>query len=284
MDTKEIICGVGGFLGSNLRRKFEDEDKEVVILPVEKLLDPPAIHALFKASEPYNLYYLAAYGNLHGQNNIHEIYQASITKLLHVLKATEDTDCRAILTAGSTSEYGNKLAPMKEDQLLEPRTFYGAAKAAATHLAQAWAIQKKSPIVVFRPASITGLGEQSIHLIPTLIRSCMFGDEIPFVSDPVHDYINVRDVCSALGILAEAAANHSGEIFNVGNGIQHTNLEVREMIEEITGRKANITKSVKLNPQNISDVWIADSTKMRNLGWKPKITLYDSLKEMVRSI
>jgi nucleoside-diphosphate-sugar epimerase len=87
-----------------------------------------------------------------------------------------------------------------------------------------------------------------------------------------------------LGILAEAAANHSGEIFNVGNGIQHTNLEVREMIEEITGRKANITKSVKLNPQNISDVWIADSTKMRNLGWKPKITLYDSLKEMVRSI
>ena len=173
---------------------------------------------------------------------------------------------------------------MKEDQMLEPRTFYGAAKAAATHLAQAWAIQNKAPVVVFRPASITGLGEQSIHLIPTLIRSCLFGEEIPFVSDPVHDYVNVKDVASALGILAQVAEEHRGEIFNVGNGVQHTNLQVKEMVEEITGKKATITKSVKLNPQNISDVWIADSTKMRDLGWKPKLSLYDSLKEMVRAI
>lgn len=281
---REIVCGAGGFLGSNLRRHFEDQGKEVVILPIEKLLDPPAIHALFKANEPYNLYYLAAYGNLHGQNNIHEIYQASVTKLLNVLKATKDTDCKAIVTTGSTSEYGNKTEPMKEDQVLCPRTFYGAAKAAATHLSQAWAIQNDAPVVVFRPASITGVGEQSIHLIPTLIRSCLFGEAIPFVSDPVHDYVNVRDVCSAVGILGQVASEHKGEIFNVGNGVQHTNLQVKQMVEEITGKRATITKSIKLNPQNISDVWIADSTKMRALGWKPKVGLYDSLKEMVRAV
>jgi nucleoside-diphosphate-sugar epimerase len=280
----EIICGAGGFVGSNLRRKFEDEDKEVVILPVEKLLDPPAIHALLKAHEPYNLYYLAAYGNLHGQNNVAEIYQACVSKLLNVLTAAQDTDCRGFVTAGTTSEYGNKTEPMKEDQLLYPRTFYGAAKAAATHLAQAWAMQKQTPVVVFRPASITGVGEQSIHLIPTLIRSCLFKEEIPFVSDPVHDYINVKDVCNALGILAEAAMTHKGEVFNVGNGVQHTNQEVREMVEELTGKPATITKSIKLNPQNISDVWIADSTKTRSLGWTPKVTLYESLREMVRAI
>jgi nucleoside-diphosphate-sugar epimerase len=280
----EIICGSGGFLGSHLRLMFEDKGKEVAILPIEKLLDVPSMRQMFQDAGEYNLYYLAAYGNLHGQNNIPEIYNASINKLLNVITATRGTNCHSIITAGSTSEYGNKTEPMKEDQLLHPRTHYGAAKAAATHLAQAEAIQNNTPIIIFRPASITGVGEQSIHLIPTIIRSCLFGEPMPFVPDPVHDYINVNDVCSALETLSYVANGRKGEIFNIGSGVQYTNEEVKNMIESITHRKAKIITSVKLNPQNISDVWIADSAKMWELGWKPKTNLFNNLKDMVKAV
>ena len=281
---KEVVCGAGGFLGSNLRRYLESKGKEVVVLPTEMLLDPPQMQIFLKENEPYNLYYLAAYGNLHGQNDIDEIYRAIIIKFLNLLKATKDTQANSIITAGTTSEYGNKTVSMTEDLILEPETYYAAAKAGATHLAQVWAKRENAPVVVFRPASMTGVGEQEIHLIPTLIRSCMFGEVMPFVGEPMHDYINVLDVCSAIERLSEVARDRKGEIFNVGSGVQTSNLIIKEMIEHITGEKANINKAVKINPLNLSQVWVADSTKMRNLGWESAWTLNKTLREMVRAV
>lgn len=281
---KEIVCGAGGYLGSNLRRHLEAQGKETVVMPVEMLLDTPNMHIFLKNYEPYNLYYLAAYGNLHGQSDIQEMYRAMIIKLLNLLEATKDTNMHSFISAGSTSEYGNKTIPMTEDLMLDPETFYGAAKAGATHLVQVWAKRMNAPAVVFRPASITGVGEQPIHLIPTLIRSCMLGEVMPFVGEPMHDYIDVTDVAKALEILSEHANEYKGEIFNVGSGVQTSNLQIKEMIEHITSRKANINKAEKINPLNLSQVWIADSSKMKDLGWKPQKTLYQSLEEMVKAV
>jgi len=280
---KEIIAGAGGFLGSNLRRHFGNKGKEVVVLPSEMLLDIGGMHELLKVNEPYRFYYLAAYGNLRGQNDIQEIYRAIINKLLNVLQATEGTDCRSFITAGSTSEYGNKDVPMTEDMILEPDGFYGAAKAGATQLALVWAKKTDTPTIVFRPSSMTGVGEQPIHLIPTLIRSCLLKEPIPFVAEAYHDYINVLDVCSALEILADKAKEVSGQVFNVGIGSQVSNEEIKNMLESITGQKAVINKAVRYKAEYASEVWIADSTKMRNLGWKPNWTIMQTLKEMVRS-
>jgi len=282
--VKEIVCGAGGFLGTNLRQHLEAKGKEIIVMPVEMLLDIPQMHQLLKDNEPYNFYYLAAYGNLHGQDDIDETFRASVIKLLNVLQATKDTQCEAFITAGTTSEYGNKTVPMTEDLMLDPETFYGAAKAAGTHLAQVWAKRNGTPIVIFRPASITGVGEQPIHLIPTLIRSCLFQEVMPFVGEPMHDYVNVLDVCSALELLSEHAKEHRGEIFNVGTGTQTSNLLIKEMIEDITKKRANINLAAKINPLNLSQVWIADSTKLNTLGWKPKKTLYQTLKDMVRAV
>jgi len=276
---RQIICGAGGFLGTALRQQLKD----VTIIPVEMLMDINSMHELL-GTEPYYLYYLAAYGNLHGQSDIDEIFRASVIKLLNLLQATTDTQCMGFVTAGTTSEYGNKTVPMTEDLRLEPETFYGAAKASATHLAQVWAKRYDFPIVIFRPASITGVGEQDIHLIPTLIRSCMFGTAMPFVGEPMHDYVNVDDVASAIILLAEKAKEHKGEIFNVGTGVQTSNLQIKEMIEHISKKKANISSSAKINPLNLSQVWIADSSKMRALGWKPQHTLYKTLKVMIKAI
>jgi|GEM_PF-760937 len=282
MRETEIVCGAGGFLGRNLREHLESKEKEVKVLSVEMLLDIGGMREFLRDNEPYHFYYLAAYGNLHGQDDVQEIYRATILKLLNVLQATEGTDCRSFLTAGTTSEYGNKKEPMREDMLLEPEGFYAAAKVGATHLARVWAIQKKAPVVVFRPASITGPGEQPIHLIPTLIRSCMSGEPMPFVAEAFHDYINVWDVCSALEILSQVAKDRAGEIFNVGTGTQTSNDAVKEMVEAVTGHRAKIMQSVRYNARFASDVWIADSVKMRELGWKPKWTLQDTIREMVR--
>jgi nucleoside-diphosphate-sugar epimerase len=281
--VKEIIAGAGGFLGSNLREHLESKEREVKVLSVEMLMDVGGMRQFFKDNEPYHFYYLAAYGNLRGQDDVQEIYRAVVFKLLNTLQATEGTDCRGIVVAGTTSEYGNKTTVMVEDMVLEPTGFYGAAKAGATHLVQAWARQRNAPAVVFRPASITGVGEQSIHLIPTLIRSCMLGEAMPFTPEAYHDYINVKDVCTALELLADKAQTRRGEIFNVGTGIQTSNEAVKEMVEHLTKQKANILTATRFNAQYASEVWTVNSDKMRALGWKPQFTLLETIREMVRA-
>ena len=106
---------------------------------------------------------------------------------------------------------------------------------------------------------------------------------MPWVGGYYHDYISVLDVCSALEILSNNAIAHKGEIFNIGTGKQYTNDEVKEIVERITGKQINIDTSVKLNPQNVSQMWQTDSSKMQAFGWEAKIGLIKNLEDMVKS-
>jgi nucleoside-diphosphate-sugar epimerase len=232
----EVIVGSNGFVGTHLTRYLEEQGKTVVSLDWQLLTDPFAIRRFLQAHQPCRIYYLAAYGNLHGQNDVREIYNAIVLKLFNVLEASQEVDCQGIVTTGSTSEYGQVFEPMFEDDVLKPTSFYGAAKAAATHLAQVWSIRHNFPIVVYRPASITGVGDHYQHLIPTLIRSCMEQEPMSFIDEPTHDYIDVTDIVSAISILGERIDEVKGDIFNVGNSFECSNGSILEMIEEITGK------------------------------------------------
>lgn len=276
----EIICGAGGFLGRYLVNYLTTIGKQVTQLPRYHLYTVDSLHNYLKLLQPFRIYYLSAYGNLHGQDDINEMYNAIVKRFLVVLEATKDLDCQGIITTGSTSEYGFVTEPMREDMLIIPNSFYGAAKAAATHLAQAWAIQYNKPVIVYRPASIIGIGEHSIHLIPKIIRSCLKGEGIEFIGGPTHDYINAQDVVRAIVLLLERLNDTKG-IYNVGTGIQWSNQQVLEMIEDITGKKANIIGKKELRDFESSEMWVTNSSKLQALGWEPEISLYDSLKEMV---
>jgi nucleoside-diphosphate-sugar epimerase len=279
---KDIVFGANGFVGAYLVNFLKEQGREVIPLSWEILVNPLITQRYLKKYQPCRIYYLAAYGNLHNQIEIKEMYNAIIIKLLNLLEATENIDLRGFVTTGTTSEYGNKKEPMNEEMILKPNSFYGAAKAGATHLAQAWAFNKNKPIVIYRPASITGVNEHRIHLIPALIRSCLYQEPMHFIKEPTHDYISVKDVVRAISILGEQAQNYKGEIFNVGTGREWSNQQVREMIEDITGKKANITGSNNLWLYEKSEVWAVNSTKMNNLGWQPTITLWQILEEMVK--
>jgi len=277
----EIVFGAGGFVGEYLVNHLKEQGKNVVTLSWEILVNPLIAYEYLKSYQPCRIYYLAAYGNLHHQTEIKEIYSAIVMRLLNLLEATENMDLRGFVTAGTTSEYGNKKEMMDEEMMLKPNSFYGAAKAGATHLAQAWALNKNSPIVIFRPASITGVGEHRIHLIPTLIRSCLYEEPMHFIEEPTHDYISVKDVVNAIIILGEKASEHKGEIFNVGTGIERSNKEVKETIEDITGKKAYIIGSNNLWHYEKSEVWAVNSRKIIGLGWSVQHTFIGTLQEMV---
>lgn len=258
MKERSLITGSRGFLGEHLLARLAQQGQEVLRGDREGNC-PKGVDHIFD---------LASYGNLFHQKDIEAIYTANFFRLKNLLQNAEDYQAFIVISTSSVK--------------LPHLTFYAAAKLAGESLARAMALAYSQPIVVVRPFSITGVGEQEEHLIPKLIRSCLYGEQMPFVSEPVHDFIDVQDVAEALWILAKNARKHKGEIFEIGRGLQYTNEEVKNIVEEITGKKANVQLVKSIRPYDTSS-WMADPTKIKSLGWRPQKSINQTIEEMVEN-
>lgn len=252
-----VIDGSRGFIGEHLVARLGEGNVTRV---------PRGDIHVVESGDHY--FQLAAYGNLAHQEDAPEIYNANVTRLVRLLEANQTIDYKSFIVMSSLAVK------------LDANTHYINSKRAAEGVAKLYAVDK--PVVIVRPASITGVGEQKEHLIPRLIDSCVNGTEMPFVPDPVHDYLDVEDFVDALMRVASVAQTHKGEIFPIGSGIPYSNDAVRLFVEAATGRKANIRPVESMRSYDTKH-WKADTLKMQELGWEPTKTLRESIGEMVEN-
>lgn len=251
------VTGGSGFVGKHLTERLD----EFVAIPHQEL-DTTEL-------EPYKrFFFLSTYGNIagHDVDDDYAVVKANVIDLANVLRQTDFEDGLASFVYTSSSSVSRRI-----------HTPYSRTKRAAEEILLAYMEKYNAPIAIVRPFSITGVGDQKEHLIPTLIRSCMDGEEMPFVPDAVHDYIDVDDVVSGLITLSK---RHAKGIFELGTGNSVTNEEVKEVVEEVTGKKAN-THLVKNMRAYDSGEWVSKNFAARNFGWKPQKSLRTSVEEMV---
>ena len=96
-----------------------------------------------------------------------------------------------------------------------------------------------------------------------------------------HDWVHVDDFCRAVKLVNDHAELLNGLAINVGSGRSITNQEVVDTVGLVTGRPIKICP-VPPKPQD-SHIWVADNGKIRSLGWKPKISLYEGIKRVYES-
>lgn len=225
------------------------------------------------------IWYTASYGNMYDQKDNREIVKVNCTDLKDLIKNTGNFNL--LVYFSSSSVYGTKFRPMKETMIPKEDTPYALAKIGAEDYLHS--LKGKYNLVVVRPFSVTGVGEQSQHLIPTAIRCALTGETLNLDPDPVHDYIDVNDVISACYIIRDFHLEWGKgfEIYNIGSGQQHRNDQVIDIIEQLTGRK--ITKRIvsKMRSYDTQTMWQADITKLKRLGWKPKVSLVQSIKSQI---
>ena len=249
MTERVGISGSNGFLGKRLTERLEQSGYDVIRLGREGSTENSTV-----------VFDLAAYGNMPGhKGDPKEIYQAN---LMRVIESAEGFEGKFIYVSSSSV-------------MLPQDTHYSISKRAAEQYLQSSDIK----CVIARPFSVTGVGDQEGHLIPKLIDSAMTGSEMPFVPDPVHDFIDVQDIVNALVILAGNVDAHVGEVFDLGTGIETSNIEVAATVSEVVGSSPNV-KVVESMRKYDTDKWKADTKKMKSLGWKPQKTLRQSIEEM----
>lgn len=251
---KEYVTGASGFIGTHLASRLESPDT----IPHKDIRNTPL-------NKYDNFYFLSAYGNMAGQTEDSMIFKANIEDLLAVVRRTDFRDINSFVYISSSSVK------------LPIQTMYSRTKRAAEEILLSLTEKYNAPVVIVRPFSVTGVGEQKEHLIPTLIRSCIDGEEMNFVPEPVHDFIDVEDLVDGIFFLRDRKAKG---IFELGNGEQYSNQEVREIVEDVTGKKANVKEVRNMRGYDTTD-WMSRNPRAKNMGWMPKKTLRQSIEEMV---
>ena len=280
-NNRVALSGVSGFIGTHLREHLEDIGYVVYPIPREFLTSLEATTDFITKLRPNYIIHLGAYGNQHYQTNEAEIFKANIASTSNLLIASKDIKYKAFIYVSSSSVYGNKSEPIREIDSLDGITLYAGSKIAAEAICKSHQSTFKKPVIIARPFSIYGPGEQSHRLIPSVCRSIQTSTyKMQLNPNSMHDWLYVGDFVKAIEMLMDKAKSIAGEAFNIGSGEQHSNLEILEKIEWVTNRKANYEIAENLRPEEKS-FWMADISKMLNLGWKPAYTLIRGLKKSV---
>lgn len=257
-----IVTGASGFLGSHLTQRLEG----YTAIPHQQI--STSHYPDFK-----KFFFCSAYGNMTYHSEGDKILQANLLDLIHILRQIDVNkafDSFVYLSSSSTR--------------LKRQTMYSRTKRAAEEVLLSYKEKYNLPICIVRPFSVTGVGEQSQHLIPTLIRSCITGEPMDFVPRPVHDFIDVEDVVD--GIINLSTHSAKG-VFELGTGVSHTNQEVKELVEKVTGKKAKVNVVDSLREydvhKNSETDWVSSNFRARMYGWLARKSLETSIAEMVEA-
>jgi len=183
----------------------------------------------------------------------------------------------------STDEvYGSRAGrAARESDPLQPSSPYAASKAGADHLARAFHVTYGLPTVVLRPSNTFGPCQFPEKLIPRFLTNALEGKTLPVFGDGlnVREWLYVDDHC--LAVEAAVLKGRSGSVYNVGGGVELTNVEVARRILAAVDASPELIQFVQDRPGH-DRRYAMDSGLIRALGWEPQTPFAEGLKRTVR--
>jgi UDP-glucose 4-epimerase len=196
--------------------------------------------------------------------------------------------------SSSAAVYGNpERVPAHEDDRLLPINPYGESKLRAEKILLELEGMQKGILRYFNVAGVdpevrTGyrIEKSPTHMIRSCIRAhlenrkfTIFGSDYPTKDGTcVRDYIHVTDLAAAhVKVLDYLRGSGVTRIFNCGNGIGSSNLEVVQAVGRVAGKELDYS----FGPRREGDPaeLVADSSRIKSeLGWQPKLGLEDMIQ------
>ena len=277
---KALVTGGAGFIGSHLVDKLLDYGCEVVIvddLSSGNNLNPQAtfykgsttgrINDIFDEESPDFVFHLAANTNVPLSVKDPLFDFETLRGSLKVIDACFRTGV-PILYVSSSFVYGEAKRPTKEDAPFKLSAPYGITKNTTENYIKFYGMQGLRytiirPATVYGPRQVNGAMADYIRKLREDSRAIIYGDK-------TRDYVYVSDVVDAMILVM-----HEGGTYNVGTG-KETSLEELYGKIAIRLKKPNNPILVDSREGEIERQCL-DATKLRRLGWKPKVSLDEGL-------
>jgi dTDP-glucose 4,6-dehydratase len=200
--------------------------------------DRAAMDAHFAAFQPEGVMHLAAESHVDRSiNSSGDFVETNITGTFVMLEAARaywsrlDGAAREafrFLHVSTDEVYGSLGAEglFAETTPYDPSSPYSASKAAADHLASAWARTYGLPVVISNCSNNYGPFHFPEKLIPLVILNAMHGRPLPVYGDGgnIRDWLYVEDHAKALILIL--TQGRVGEKYNVGGRNERRNIDV----------------------------------------------------------
>ena len=150
----------------------------------------------------------------------------------------------------STDEVYGDLAnsiSSKESSPYKPSSPYAASKASADHIIKAYARTYKIETVISNCCNNYGPGQFPEKLIPTLIFNILNNSTLPIYGKGKNsrEWIHVEDHCK--GLFAIFKKGKHGESYNIGTGVNISNLNLTKILLKIVSRKYKRFNKILIN-------------------------------------
>jgi dTDP-glucose 4,6-dehydratase len=168
-----------------------------------------------------------------------------------------------------------------ENYPLAPNSPYSASKASSDLLALAYARTYNLDIVVTRCCNNYGPNQFPEKMIPLFVTNLMDGKKVPLYGDGqnIREWIHVEDHCRAIWDVAQKG--RAGEVYNIGSGVELTNLELTNMILAEFGYGDEMIERVP-DRLNHDKRYSLNSSKIENeLSWKPQWNFQEGIKSTI---
>jgi len=198
-----------------------------------------------------------------------------------MMDVAKEHDIQKFIQISTDEVYGSREeGKFKEGDNLDPSSPYSASKASADMLANSFKVTHNFPVIIARPTNNFGPNQHPEKLIPKFIERSKEENNLPVYGDGtnVRDWLYVKDTCRAIDDLLRKGK--AGEIYNIGANQFKQNIEVTKKIIELTDRSEDIIDFVE-DRKGHDQRYAVDSTKIRNLGWKPKIEFDQGLERVL---
>jgi GDP-L-fucose synthase len=294
--AKIYVAGHRGLVGSALMRRLSADGFGNLIARTHSELDltrQTDVEAFFAAEKPEYIFLAAARAGGIGANTTlqADFISDNIAIEMNVIRAAVENGVKKLLFVASSSVYPkNAPQPIKEESLLtgelEPsNTPYALAKILGIKLCEYYNRQLGTAFISVTPTNLYGFGDkydsEHSHVMPALIRK--FSEAVENGADEItvwgsgnarREFLHADDMADACLFLMN---NYDGAVpVNLGSGEDISIRDLCGLLRQISGFSGKLIWDVS-RPEGRKNN-LLDSSKLFNMGWKPKISWEDGIR------
>jgi dTDP-glucose 4,6-dehydratase len=220
----------------------------------------------------------------HVDRSIHDaavFIQTNVLGTFNVLEASHKAQIKTVIHVSTDEVYGS-LAEGSADETypLLPNSPYAASKAASDLLARSYFVTHGLDVRTTRCCNNYGKNQYPEKLVPVILSKIKKGESLPIYGsgENIREWIQVSEHCRAIQLIL----NHgkAGEIYNIGSGLELKNLELVNILLELTGSKKSTINFVK-DRLGHDLRYSINNRKIRNMGFESHIELREGLRDLI---
>lgn len=289
-----VVTGGAGFIGSHLTESLIEGGYKVRVIdnlstgkkefvPQKAdfyegdILDRGILKKVFKGAS--GVFHIAAMSKVAPSIDKPEFCtEQNIIGIQNVLIAAKDAGIKRVVYSASSSSYGNRPAPQREDMLPDPLNPYALSKYVGEQYCRLWTYLYKLPTISLRFFNVYGprQPETGAYALVLGIFLKQHKENKPLTihgyGTQRRDFVHVSDVVRAL--ISAYKSKASGIVLNVGSG---GNISIKELADLISSNQV-------YGPRRRGDAGttLADITKIKKiLNWRPKVAMEQGIKELI---